>query len=100
MKRAKPKPVIYERDEVLPLCPADFGGEEVRGLEGMLVYLGRGVRVLPRVSESLRTTVPARSGVVCSMYRRPGNPRVIVETSNGHSFYADQVLASRTRGYR
>ncbi len=78
----------------------DFGGEEIRGADNKAIYPGRTVRRQPYFSESLQVTVPTSWGKVKRLYRQVGkkNPGsecdVIVQTHNGHFYWADQCVRS------
>ena len=93
---------LYPKEEIF--CQGgddgDFGGEDIRGQDDKPIYPGRTVRRLPCFSKSLGITVPTSYGRVKRVYRQDGckNPEsecdVIVETENGHVYYADQCVRS------
>ena len=72
----------------------DFGGEDVRGDDGLAIYPGRTVCRPRDFSESLRVTVPPAWGVVKRLYRTIAGGPVLVETTNGHTFYAATCVRS------
>lgn len=94
-QRAKVTPELYPTVEVTARRGNKLAGEDVRGADGMLIYPGRTVRRPPIFSESLGVVVSEAFGKVQRLYRQPGRERVVVQTENGHFFWADQVVRSR-----
>ena len=102
VKRATNIPDYYPKTEVICQGGKDVGPvtECVRGSDGKLIYPGRTVRRLPYWHESLGVTVSTSYGRVELVYRQEGrsNPEtgctMIVQTANGHTYYADQCVRS------
>lgn len=95
-QRVKPAPLIFQKIEVFAKGgpDGDFGGEDVRGADGRPVYPGVVVRRRETFSESMGVMVASATGRVQLLYRMPGKERVIVQTTNGHFFWAEEVVRS------
>jgi hypothetical protein len=95
-------PELYPKEEIF--CKrgeeGDFGGEDIRGADDKPIYPGRTVRRLEYRSSTMGIKVPTSYGKVTRIYRQGGckNPDtgcdIIVETDNGHYYYADQCVRS------
>ncbi len=98
----KKVPVLYPKEEIF--CQGgkegDFGGEDIRGADNKLIYPGRTVRRLEFYHKGMGVTVPTSYGRVLQLFRQDGckNPDtdcdVVIETANGHYYYADQCVRS------
>lgn len=92
-------PLIYEKIEVFAKGGADgdFGGEDVRGADGQPVYPGIVVRRRETYSDLMGVLVGSAVGRVQLLYRQAGRERVVVQTENGHFFWADEVVRSAAK---
>jgi hypothetical protein len=72
----------------------DFGGEDIRGADGQPIYPGRTVKRPKKFVESMGVTAPERHGKARRLYRKAEGGPVIVETENGHHFYAGDCVRS------
>ena len=99
VRRKRIPPPKSSEIEVFAKCgpDGDFGGEDVRGCDGQPIYPGRTVERQPVFSEKLGVTAPIVSGRVRRLYRETEGEPVIVETENGHHFYAADCIRT-TKG--
>jgi len=101
MRRKRVPPPEPENPEIEVFAKGgpggDFGGEDVRGCDDLPIYPGRTVERQPVFSEKLGVTAPVVSGRVRRLYRKAKGEPVIVETENGHHFYAADCIRT-TKG--